>query len=149
MPMDIAVQTVSGEERFRVENNQRVQMFELAVTDEPVSVEIDPDRVILRWNTIFTSVTDSPTLSMLTIQALTPNPAVNSLAIQYTTGETDRVDIEVYDVAGRRVLSRAVPSSPSGVRFEPLDTSSLATGVYFLRLKTSRDRATRKFVVVR
>lgn len=149
MPITIAVQTLAGEERFVVENNQRMQLFELSVASEPTSVAVDPDVVILRSGTIATGVGDTPQVSMLTIQSVTPNPARNSLAVQFGTGKASEIAIDVYDVAGRRVFSRSVGSGPAGARFETLDTSTLATGVYFLRISAFEGQATRKFVVVR
>jgi aminopeptidase N len=149
MPMTIAVQTLGGEERFVVENNQRMQLFELSVASEPTSVAVDPDVVILRSGTIATGIGDASMLSPVAIHSLTPNPARNSLALQFGTTEATAFEINVYDVAGRRVFSRSVGSGPAGVRFETLDTSTLATGVYFLRISAFEGQATRKFVVVR
>jgi aminopeptidase N len=149
MPLTIAVQTLSGEERFVVQNDQQIQMFELSVASEPTSVAIDPDEVILRSSTIATGIGDTPALSVLTLHSLTPNPTRNSLVIEFGTVEATNVAIDVYDVAGRRVLSRSVESAPAGVQFQTLDTSTLATGVYFLRIHAFEGQATRKFVVVR
>jgi len=149
MPLTIAVQTLSGEERFVVQNDERMQMFELSVTAEPTSVAVDPDVVVLRSGTIATGIGNTPQASMLTIESLTPNPARNSLAIQFGTGDASEIAIDVYDVAGRRVLSRSVTSSPAGVQFQTLNTSALATGVYFLRIRGYEGQVTRKFVVLR
>lgn len=145
-PIDIAVMTTAGEERFRVENNQREQVFHLTVSAEPVSVIIDPDHWILRSDILTAVSPDTP--SLVTITALAPNPSRNTFTVQYQSGEADRVEIEVFDVAGRRVLSQS-GSSVTGSGAAVFDTSSLAAGVYFLRLKTEQGVASRKFVVVR
>jgi aminopeptidase N len=149
MPLTIAVQTLSGEERFVVQNDKRNQMFELSVVAEPTSVAVDPDEVVLRSSTIATGIGNTPQASMLTIQSITPNPARNSLSLQFGTGDASEIAIDVYDVAGRRVLSRSVGTVAAGVQFQTLDTSALATGVYFLRIRGYKGQATRKFVVVR
>jgi len=149
MPLVVAVQTTSGEERFRVDNNERTQMFGLSVSSQPVAVLLDPDKSVLRGNIIAAGVGHIPTPASLTIQALLPNPTRNSLRVRFTGGSASDAEIDVYDVSGRRVLSHAVSSEPVGIRFETLDTSSLAAGVYFLRLKTFESQVTRKFVVVR
>jgi hypothetical protein len=143
-PIDIAVMTTSGEERFRVENNQREQVFALSVSAEPLSVLIDPDHVILRSD-VLTGVADGATPSLTTITSLSPNPASRSLTLAYRSGQSDRVDVEVFDAAGRRVLARRA----AGTGTETIDTSSLAAGVYFLRLRTGAGQDARKFVVVR
>jgi hypothetical protein len=146
MPIDIAITTTAGVEHVRVENTQRSETFPLHVADPPVSVAIDPDRWILRGD-VLTGTSRTPP-SFLAITALSPNPAQDAFTLQYRAGETDRVDVEVFDVAGRRVLSRR-GATVAGAGVEIIDTSALAAGVYFLRLHTNRDEAIRKFVVVR
>ena len=145
-PIDIAVITTAGEERFRVQNNQRNQVFALSVSAQPVSVVIDPDHWILRSD-IFTAV-NAGTPSLLAITALAPNPSRNTFTVQYRAGETDRVEVEVFDVAGHRILSRS-GRHVAGAGAETFDTSSMAAGVYFLRVRTGGAQDTRKFVVVR
>jgi len=146
MPVEIAVMTTGGEERFRVQNNARDQVFHLTVAAEPVSVTIDPDNWILRGD-ISTGVANA-TPSLLGITSLSPNPARNAVTVQFRTGGPDAVAIEVFDVAGRRVLAREAGSA-GGVGVETIDTSRLAGGVYFLRVSTPTTRDARKFVVVR
>jgi aminopeptidase N len=145
-PIDIAVMTTAGEERFRVENNQRNQVFALSVSAEPVSVVIDPDHWILRSDILTAASASAP--SYLTITALAPNPSRHAFTVQYQADQNDRVEVEVFDVAGHRVLARR-GRTVAGVGSERIDTSSLAGGVYFLRLRTDRGQATRKFVVLR
>ena len=147
MPLDIDVITTSGTERFRVQNDQRHQVFALHVTNQPTGVAIDPDYWILRPFEIFSGVEDTP--SLLTIASLAPNPANDLLRLDYSLGRESRVDVEVFDVAGRRVLSQPSVSAAAGARVESIDIRSLAAGVYFLRLKSIDGVATRKFVVVR
>jgi len=110
-------------------------------------VAIDPDQRILRADQI-TTVTQ-PLPSYPTIAAFGPNPTSGTIEIQYLIDRDGRVDINVFDVAGRRVLSQTVASASVGVQFLTIDTSPLSSGVYFLRLSTAQGQAHRKFVVVR
>jgi hypothetical protein len=147
MPIDIWVQTLSGTQKFSVNNDQRIQMFEFFVSSEPLSVSIDPNRRILRSNAIATAVGATPIPDVTTIVSLTPNPAGHSLEVRLTL-PAGEATIDVYDVAGRRVSSLTKTIAQSGDRIETLDTSSIAAGVYFLRVETLQGRATRKFAVV-
>ncbi len=147
MPLDIDVVTTAGTEHFRVQNNQRHQTFILQVPAEPMSVAIDPDYWILRPFEIFSGVEDTP--SLFTIASLSPNPTNDRVRVDFTLGRESRVDIDVFDVAGRRVLTAPSVNSPAGPRAETISTRSLAAGVYFLRVKSIEGQATRKFVVVR
>ncbi|HXV12588.1 MAG TPA: M1 family aminopeptidase [Candidatus Krumholzibacteria bacterium] len=147
MPLDIAVTTPSGEERFRFLNDQRHQVFAYHVTEHPLSVAIDPDYWILRPFEIFSSIEKTPAL--LTIVSLAPNPSHDRLRVDFALSRESRVDIEAFDVAGRRVLKRSGVAAGAGPQTETIDVRSLAAGVYFLRLKSIEGVATRKFVVVR
>ena len=147
MPIVIAVQTTSGTERFRVQNDQRHQVFALHVANQPTGVAIDPDYWILRPVEIFSDVRQTPSLT--TIVSLAPNPAHDQLHLDYTLGHESRVDVEVFDVTGRRVLSRPSVTAAAGPRTESINVRALAAGVYFLRIKSTQGQATRKFVVVR
>jgi aminopeptidase N len=146
MPLDIAVQTTGGEERVRVQNDQRHQIFSYHVSDEPISVAIDPDYWILRQPEIQSNVKETP--SLLTIATLAPNPAYDRLRVDFTLEREASVDLEVFDVAGRRVLARSAAAS-AGVRTESIDVRPLAAGIYFLRLRSGGGDAVRKFVIVR
>lgn len=145
-PIDVAVMTTAGEERFRVTNDQRHQVFHLAVSAEPVSVTIDPDHWILRSDVLTGAAQATP--SLLAITSLTPNPSRNSVTLQFTSGADAAVDIEVFDVVGHRLLTRRARAS-GGAGTERIDTSSLAAGVYFLRMQSHAGQAVRKFTVVR
>jgi aminopeptidase N len=147
MPMDVLVRTTAGQERVRVQSNQRSQVFEFDVSAQPTSVTIDPDRRILRSED--TSTGTQPLPPYPTIASIGPNPAVDSFLLEYLLDHESRVDIDVFDVAGRRVLRQVIASAPVGVQFETIDASQLASGVYFLRLSTPEGQATRKFVVAR
>ncbi len=147
MPVVIAVQTTGGEQRFTVQNDQRRQTFELTVAAQPTSVAIDPDNKILRGS-IATAVADrAPTF--LTVTSLLPNPARHSFTFQYVVDRDGALDVDVFDIAGRRVLSRPAKSVVAGSGAETIDASSLAAGVYFIRVRAGQEQATRKFVVVR
>jgi hypothetical protein len=147
MPVEIAVQTTAGEQRFRVQNDQRKQTFELTVAAQPTSVSIDPDNKILRGS-VSTGVGDR-TPSYLAVTSLLPNPVRHSFMFQYVVGRDGPLDVDVFDVAGRRVLSRPGKSVVAGSGAETIDASSLAGGVYFVRVRAGHEQAMRKFVIVR
>jgi hypothetical protein len=58
------------------------------------------------------------------------------------------VDVHVYDIAGKRVLTRRT-TAEKGLQSFDLDTGTLASGVYFLRLSSAQGSSHRKFVVLR
>jgi hypothetical protein len=153
MPAEISVVAESADSvveihRELVRNNLRLQTYSFDVA-MPASfhvsfVRFDPDKRILR-SEYFNS---GAVPSVPVIKYVAPNPTRGALQVQYVSDTDGDIDIHVFDVAGRRVLTQKVAAT-WGVGVANIDTSSLASGVYFLRLSTSKGEAKTKFVLVR
>jgi hypothetical protein len=77
--------------------------------------------------------------------SLSPNPATNQLTID--NGEWKIESVEVYDVMGESVIVSLTPSpSSSGEGSVRLDVSSLASGIYFVKVKGDKEERMGKFV---
>ena len=154
MPVEIVVHTAGGDQTFVVQNNQRNQNFDLVVSGQPLSVDVDPNKWILRSDPIQSGscdVTHAGTPPVRTdIVSVYPNPASGTFSVQYSMGSEGDVELGVYDVAGRRVLARTVTHRNPGAASELFDATSLPAGVYFVRLRPPHGEAiTRKLVLVR
>jgi len=77
-----------------------------------------------------------------------PNPAQTQATIRYAVPERQDVKIYLYDILGRRVQT-VVDGEREGRHKRQLDTSRLASGVYFLRLRAEGATKTQKLTVVR
>jgi len=77
-----------------------------------------------------------------------PNPARTQATLRYAVPERQDVKIYLYDVLGRRVQT-VVDGEREGRHQRQLDTSRLASGVYFLRLRAGGATKTQKLTVVR
>ena len=91
-------------------------------------------------------ITDIPdnTTSISQIN-LFPNPASNQLTIESSKFKVQSV--EVYDVMGKRCLSALTPNpSPGGEGSASIDVSKLASGIYFVKVKTKEGESAAKFV---
>ena len=76
-----------------------------------------------------------------------PNPFRNDLSVAVQSDLPHPIELELYDMLGRRVLSQRLdPASFSGIR---LDTSFLAAGVYALVLTEHTTRISRTRLVTR
>lgn len=87
----------------------------------------------------------------LQVTAPSPNPSRDRTTLNVVTEETQRVRIRLYDVLGRRVsLLFDDEISPYRQKTIPVDVSSLASGLYFARIRGSNGKVrTRKISVVR
>jgi hypothetical protein len=67
--------------------------------------------------------------------AASPNPALRAFGVSFTLPDARPARLEIYDVSGRRILSREVGAMGAGAHVLRLDeTSRLASGLYWLRL---------------
>jgi aminopeptidase N len=151
MPVEIAVYTMSGDtlleiDRERVNNNQRSQTFTFDVAQEPVKVVVDPDKRILRSDTVTKLALNVPAYPAISFVG--PVPTRAALTVQYTLDRDSDVNVQVFDIAGRRVLTQKTSGS-AGLQTFDLDTGKLASGVYFVRLSTAQGNSAKRFVVVR
>jgi len=71
--------------------------------------------------------------SEVKISNLYPNPAVNTLALEISTREAEALQVEVYDMTGRRQMTSAMKVT-TGENKLTLDVSSLAQGAYILSI---------------
>jgi hypothetical protein len=83
-----------------------------------------------------------------------PNPLGPETTVSIAVGNAQRVDIRVYDAAGRLVAKLVEGIYPVGthtVQWDGRDFSGrrVSSGVYFLRLKGQKATDVQKFVVVR
>ncbi|HEX5131107.1 MAG TPA: M1 family aminopeptidase [Candidatus Krumholzibacteria bacterium] len=146
MPLDILVTTTGGGETFRVMNDRKSQVFEVVVASQPSRVILDPDSWVLHAPVDTVSTAKVPAYPA--VLALSPNPARNAVLVQFSPGGSGTTSLDIFDVRGRRVHTQTAPAA-SGVAFATVDTSRLASGVYFLRISNAAGKAARKFVVVR
>ena len=93
-------------------------------------------------NVIFTSAEEIiPSLQSLNI---TPNPFQNILNVEIIVMENIDLEIELTDVVGKVILTKAINVQTSTTQI--IDTEKLETGIYFLNLK-SENRVVSKKVI--
>jgi aminopeptidase N len=154
MPVECVVHTTGGDVSHILQNTQRNQNFTFVVPNQPTSVAIDPGKHILREDIIFAGTCDLTGSGPLPIRSdivgIYPNPASGRFGVQFVAGEEGDIELGVYDVAGRRVLAKSLTRVRPGAASEFFDASSLAGGVYFVRMKPPHGAViTRKVVIVR
>ncbi len=77
-----------------------------------------------------------------------PNPARATTTVAFSAAAACDATIDIYDLAGRKVSSRAVAAKAGGNEVE-VDVSALAPGVYTYRLEVGGDVAAKRMVVIR
>jgi hypothetical protein len=89
----------------------------------------------------------------LTLLANAPNPFSSETEIRFGLPADADVQIDVFDVAGRRVRSEAVPGLASGWQSYRLDVTqggpALASGIYFVRVSAAGASGTTRILLLR
>ena len=101
-----------------------------------------------------TAVGHTPALTALTVLDNMPNPFTSSTTLRVGLPKASAVEIDVFDVAGRRVRSERTATFAAGwreVSFDARDQRGrpLASGVYFYRVKATGTTITKKMVIAR
>jgi serine protease AprX len=83
-----------------------------------------------------------------------PNPFTASTTLRVGLPRASEVEIDVFDVAGRRVRSERTPTLAAGWREISFDARGasgkpLASGVYFYRVTAAGATVTKKMVIAR
>ena len=79
-----------------------------------------------------------------------PNPMRARATLVFTVAESDKVQIELYNVIGQRVQTVYEGTALAGAEQRvDLDVSQLAAGIYVVRLQSGAEQATRRITVVR
>jgi len=107
--------------------------LEYAAGGNPVAVPL-PDAGLL------------PTTMRLIV---TPNPVHDLATVQYELPRAGRVELALYDVAGRQVRSMAPTFREAGRGAFRIDCRGLNHGVYFVRMRVDGAMAGQRFVMVR
>jgi len=156
MPVPIVIHTAGGDVSQSVLNDQRDQTFVFFVPNQPTSVEVDPNKAILRADPIPNGPCDpigtgaGPLAIRSDIVSVYPNPATGAFQVQFVAGDAGKIELGIYDVAGRRVLSRTLSQAAAGPGAELFNASQFPAGVYFVRMRAAHgELITRKLVVIR
>ena len=100
-----------------------------------------------------TDVSKTPAMSLMAGNSY-PNPFADETSIEITLSKETQVNVDVFDVAGRRVRTATmgrIAAGTTALRFDGRDHRGqlLPSGLYFYRIKAGNETMTRKVVVQR
>ncbi|MCK4422172.1 T9SS type A sorting domain-containing protein, partial [candidate division WOR-3 bacterium] len=123
------------------------------------SAKASSDPVLKMWalgdtssNVTFVSPTDKPL--MFALYRNQPNPFSSSTEISYQLPIKTTMDLEIFDVIGRSVITLVSKAQPAGFYTIPWrgtdrDNKKLPSGIYFLKMTTGSFKDVRKMVILR
>ncbi len=97
-----------------------------------------------------TAVDPQPALPVkLRLHPAWPNPFNSTVSIRFTSGGTDVVSLEIFDLAGRRVTRLFHGLPHPGDRTLRFDAGALAGGIYIARLSSAGFSQEQKILLIR
>jgi len=78
-----------------------------------------------------------------------PNPFNSRTVVSYSLPEAARIDMELYDLNGRKALDLGSGMKPAGIHTVAFDGVNLASGVYMVQLKSQGQVSRWKVVLIR
>jgi hypothetical protein len=108
------------------------------------------DLMIFPVLNISNGINDFVSKGDLSLYAASPNPATNSININFGLNNTSKIEIEVYDMTGKVVKSfQSTDSFTSGKNTISLDLSTMANGTYMYSVNSNGNKMFSKFVVIK
>ncbi|MGD8427456.1 MAG: T9SS type A sorting domain-containing protein [Balneolaceae bacterium] len=85
----------------------------------------------------------------ITLKQNYPNPFNPGTTIQFTLTDETKVQLRVYDIAGRLVKTLRDEKLPAGYYQVPFDGSDIASGVYIYQLVTDQEKISKKMTLIK
>jgi aminopeptidase N len=152
MPIPLRFKDANGKDTTVVFNNTlsntKSQLFETDLKNFStiVSVEFDPDLWILsKGNTVNYIPTPTQDINIQSSMKLSPNPVENELTIACKNERNESVQIELINALGQVVFIEKREAFV-GENNMVLSIPTIKSGMYFLRLSSSRGQAVKKFM---
>ena len=76
-----------------------------------------------------------------------PNPAGSEVMIQFETKEICDVKLELYNMMGEVVKTKSIKNTKKGNNLESLNLIDVASGIYFVKVKTATTQSVQKLVI--
>jgi hypothetical protein len=102
-------------------------------TNTPV-VQMDFTPLSIDENDLFTNV------------VVYPNPANEELNIDFSLENATDISIEILDLAGKTVATKAMENAAKGTQTVGFNTADFASGVYTVTIESANGKLTRKFI---
>jgi hypothetical protein len=93
-----------------------------------------------------TAVSVPETAQLMTTMSAFPSPFVNEANIKYTLSQNSDVEIEVFDITGKRVATLQNGAMTAGTHNVVWEATEVNAGVYFIRLKAGDAIITRRII---
>lgn len=150
MPIQIKVNSSTGDTIITVFNNAQVQNFNITVANEPISITVDPNNWILKTiNSVVVGIEDEMQPQTFSLEQNYPNPFNPVTKIKFTLASNEYTTLKVYDIIGKEISTLVNNQMEKGHYEINFDASNLPSGVYLYTLNAGGYKETRKMILMR
>lgn len=150
MPIQIKVNSSTGDTIITVFNNAQVQNFNITVANEPIAITVDPNNWILKTiNSVVVGIEDEMQPQTFSLEQNYPNPFNPVTKIKFTLASNEYTTLKVYDIIGKEITTLVNNQMEKGHYEINFDASNLPGGVYFYTLNAGGYKETRKMILMR
>jgi hypothetical protein len=143
--LELLIRGVIADTILTVPFDERIKEVSLKFSDPVLQVIIDPREKILNQN-------NGPLYFIPFVSKLVknfPNPFNENTTIIYQLGSNDNIKIEIYDLLGSKLETLVNEKKNIGVYNTEWSGESVASGVYYCVLKTSKGIDVRKMMLLK
>jgi len=150
MPIQINIKTSLGDSLFTVFNNQVSQSFSLSVKGTFLSLQFDPNNLILKNASVVLSAEDEILMpNVLELSQNYPNPFNPETKISFRTPSKQFLTLKIYDVLGREITTLVNEEVEAGQHEVLFNASNFSSGVYFYILANANQKLSKKLLVLK
>jgi len=106
----------------------------------------EPSDTFINYLTFLTFVSTKP-VDLAKYVEVSPNPAQDFANVVVSLTKADKVEINVYDVMGKLVMSNNYGYQLAGYHTYEINTSDIPTGMYLFNIKVGDNQTTKKVIV--
>lgn len=85
----------------------------------------------------------------MTALNLFPNPTSGILNVEFDLTDAQTTQIDIFDVAGKRILSKSLGTMAAGYHMSTIDMSAMQPGVYVINFTTEQGTEARKLMLTK
>lgn len=129
--------------------NSDAVTFQVKVTAGDGSVEYawKTIEIVTEDCNIFEITADTPNNEVINNFKISPNPAIDFSTLDLEVNTSSKLDISIQNYDGTQLLKVAEKFFEKGIHIVELNTSSLQSGIYFIKINTEKKVYTEKLLI--
>lgn len=149
MPIQVKVNQGLGDTTITVFNNKAIQSFEFVVKQNPSTLTIDPNNLILKELEILNVLASEPQIDNPFTLNIYPNPSSEEINVSYQLAKSSEVKLSIIDSAGKEIYVGQSEKQTQGNYTQHIKFSQFSAGTYIVNLRIDGLNESRRLVTIK